>query len=60
MIMKPVNSDGVVAAGFTKDFIQVEFNCGRVHNYYQVPFGIYSDFLNSSSKATFMNLVLKH
>lgn len=60
MIMKQVNSDGIVAAGYTKEYMEVEFAGGRVHRYKTVPYGIYSDLLNSSSKATFINLILKN
>ncbi len=60
MIMKQVNSDGIVAAGYTKEYMEVEFTGGRIHRYKGVPYGVYSDLLNSSSKATYINLVLKN
>jgi|GEM_PF-3396190 len=60
MIMKQVNSDGIISAGYTREYMEVEFTGGRIHRYKSVPYGVYSDLLNSSSKATFMNLVLKN
>ena len=60
MIMKQVNSDGIIAAGYTKEYMEVEFRGGRTHRYKSVPYGVYSDLLNSSSKVTYMNIVLKN
>jgi hypothetical protein len=58
MAKKFINLEGIVNIDYTKDIMSVEFGNGNVYEYHKVPYGIYSDFLNSNSKTKFVKVIL--
>jgi len=57
----PVSSSNLASIGYDAEslILEVEFNNGRVYQYFEVPQGIYDELMSSSSKGSYMNSVIK-
>lgn len=56
-----VASTNVVSVGYDEgsQILEVEFDNGRVYQYYNVPKNIYDEFMAASSKGKFLNYQIK-
>lgn len=57
----PVSSSNLASIGYDAEsfVLEVEFNNGRVYQYFDVPQGTYDELMSSSSKGSYMNNVIK-
>lgn len=53
----PVSSSNISAIGYdeSQNILQIEFNNGRLYEYYAVPPYVFNEFLGASSKGTYAN-----
>jgi hypothetical protein len=51
--MIPVHSSAIRAIGWSGGVLTVEFVSGGVYDYPRVPYSVFVDFLNASSKGTY-------
>jgi hypothetical protein len=58
----PVQSSNIVSIGYDNQtfVLEVEFNGGRIYQYFNVPDYIYNDLINSSSVGTYFNQNIKN
>lgn len=61
MERKAVSSSNIAAIGYdsTTMVLEVEFNNGSIYEYYDVPEGIYLDFINAASVGSFLHSSIK-
>lgn len=57
----PVSSSNLASIGYDAEslVLEVEFNNGRVYQYFDVPQGTYDELMSASSKGSYMNNVIK-
>jgi KTSC domain len=57
----PVDSSNLASIGHNAEslVLEVEFNNGRVYQYFDVPTGTYDELMSSASKGSYMNNVIK-
>jgi len=57
----PVSSTNVASIGYDSNSmtLEVEFLNGSIYEYYNVPEGLFNDFLIASSKGTFLDQFIK-
>jgi hypothetical protein len=57
----PVSSSNLASIGYDAEslVLEVEFNNGRVYQYFDVPQGTYDELMGASSKGSYMNNVIK-
>jgi hypothetical protein len=57
----PVSSSNLASIGYDAEslILEVEFNNGRVYQYFDVPQGTYDELMSASSKGSYMNNVIK-
>lgn len=57
----PVSSSNVGSIGFepSTSTLEVEFNNGRIYQYYGVPEHVYEEFIQAASKGTYLNHNIK-
>lgn len=56
-----VSSSNLASIGYDAEslVLEVEFNNGRVYQYFDVPQGTYNELMSASSKGSYMNNVVK-
>lgn len=61
MNRNPVSSSNLASIGYDAEslVLEVEFNNGRVYQYFDVPQGTYDELMSASSKGSYMNNVIK-
>lgn len=57
----PVDSSNIASIGYDPGslVLEVEFNNGKVYQYFEVPQGAHDELMSSSSKGSYMNSVIK-
>lgn len=57
----PVDSSNLASVGYDAEslVLEVEFNNGRVYQYFDVPQGTYEELMSSSSKGGYLNKAIK-
>lgn len=57
----PVSSSNLASIGYDAEslVLEVEFNNGRVYQYFDVPQGTYDELMSASSKGSYMNNGIK-
>lgn len=58
----PVSSSNIRSIGYDSQsaVLEVEFSCGDVYQYFNVPEHLYQGLMNASSKGQFLNDYIKY
>jgi hypothetical protein len=58
----PVTSSNIRSIGYEESsmILEVEFTSGEVYQYFNVPSSLFQQFLNTSSKGSFLNDFIAH
>jgi len=59
MSMTPVHSSAIRAVGYDGSTLRVEFHNTGVYDHPGVPYSVYRDFMNSSSKGAYYNVHIR-
>jgi hypothetical protein len=51
----PVDSSAIRAVGYDGSTLTVEFHSGRIYDHPGVPYSVFEDFMQSSSKGAYYN-----
>jgi hypothetical protein len=62
MTREPVASSNIASVGYDAPYetLEVEFQNGTVYQFYNIPQGIYEQFMGASSKGQFFNVYIKN
>jgi len=55
----PVSSSNVASIGYENSILEVHFHSGSIYQYLHVPETVFNDFLQASSKGSFVHQHLK-
>ena len=61
MMREPVASTNISSVGYDapSETLEVEFSNGTLYQFYNIPQGLYDEFLAASSKGQFFNVYIK-
>jgi KTSC domain len=61
VIRIPIQSSALISVGYDSDsqLLQVEFNDGRIYDYFDVPASVHTEWMRSESKGQFFNATFR-